>query len=166
MPQFSEQTLNYLRALRDRYPTAEAALAAIAGMRAALTLPKGTIHIISDVHGEYVKLTHVLRNASGSLRPLVEQTFGERLTQAEKLELLNLIYYPRETFMQRTFANDGERREYVRLACERKFELLRVISRRYDMATVERAFPASFRDSFRELLFGVFLERRDRKSVV
>ena len=159
MPQFHVQTLNYLRALRDRYPTAEAALAAIAGMRAALTLPKGTIHIISDVHGEYVKLTHVLRNASGSLRPLVEQTFGDRLTDAEKHELLNLIYYPRETFMQRKFADVAERRAFVRKTCALKFELLRVLSQRYDMATVERAFPPAFRASFRELLFGVFLER-------
>ena len=155
MPQFHEQTLIYLRALRDRYPTAEAALAAIAGMRAALTLPKGTIHIISDVHGEYVKLAHVLRNASGSLRPLVEQTFGDRLTQAEKLELLNLIYYPRETFMQHTCASIEERRAFVRKTCMMKFELLRVLSQRYDTATVERAFPASFRAAFRERRFGV-----------
>ena len=159
MSQFDEQTLIYLRALRDRYPTAEAALAAIAGLRAALTLPKGTIHVISDVHGEYAKLKHVIHNASGSLRPLVERTFGDRLTAAEKLELLNLIYYPRESFMQRTFGNDADRRAFVRLACSRKFELLRVLSRRYDMTTMEQVFPASFRAAFRELLFGPFLER-------
>ena len=83
MPPFDPQTLIYLRAVRDQFPTAEAALAAIAGLRATLTLPKGTIHVISDVHGEYVKLKHVINNASGSLRPLVDQTFGERLGNAE-----------------------------------------------------------------------------------
>ena len=159
MPPPDEPTLIYLRALRDRYPNAEAALAAIAGLRARLTLPKGTIHVISDVHGEYVKLKHVINNASGSLRPLVESTFGDRLTAAEKLELLNLIYYPRETFMQREFADDAERRKFVRVACAQKFELLRVLSRRYDMATMEQVFPANFRAAFRELLFGPFLER-------
>ncbi|HZJ14381.1 MAG TPA: fructose-bisphosphatase class III, partial [Chthoniobacteraceae bacterium] len=159
MPQFDEQTLIYLRALRDRFPTAEAALAAIAGLRAALTLPKGTTHVISDVHGEYVKLAHVLRNASGSLRPLVEQTFGTRLTDAEKRELLNMIYYPRETFMEQCFAGDHERQEFIRRICTWQFELLRVLSRRYDMATIEQVFPASFRAVFRELLFGKYLDR-------
>jgi fructose-1,6-bisphosphatase-3 len=112
MPPFDAQTLIFLRALRDQFPTAEAALAAIARLRATLTLPKGTIHVISDVHGEYVKLKHIINNASGSLRPLVDHTFGDRLAEAEKLELLNLIYYPRETFMQQTFEDAAVRREF------------------------------------------------------
>lgn len=160
MPQFSEQTLIYLRALRERFPTAEAALAAIAGLRATLTLPKGTIHVVSDVHGEYVKLKHIINNASGSLRPLVEQTFGDRLSGKEQHQLLNLIYYPRETFLQHSFADAAERGEFVRRVVGWKFELLRVLSRRYDLAALERVFPASFRAAFRELLYGVFLERR------
>jgi fructose-1,6-bisphosphatase III len=159
MPEFDAQTLIYLRAMRDQFPTAEAALAAIAGLRATLTLPKGTIHVISDVHGEYVKLKHVINNASGSLRPLIDQTFEARLSDAEKLRLANLIYYPRETFMQMKFAGDLERRDFVRQTCAREFELLRVLSRRYDMVTMERVFPASFRAAFRELLYGVYLER-------
>ncbi len=159
MPQFDPETLIYLRALRDQFPTAAAALAAIAGQRATLTLPKGTIHVISDVHGEYVKLKHIINNASGSLRPLVDQTFGDRLTDSEKLELLNLIYYPRETFMQQHLADGAARRDFVRRFCELEFELLRVLSRRYDMTTMEAVFPASFRSAFRELLYGVYLER-------
>ena len=159
MALFDDQTLIYLRALRDRYPNAEAALAAITGLRAALTLPKRTVHVISDIHGEYVKLAHVLRNASGSLRPLVERTFGDRLSAAEKLELLNVIYYPRETFLERGFTNADERRAFVRRVCERTFELLRVLARRYDLSTVEHVFPASFRATFRELLLGLFLNR-------
>lgn len=159
MPPFDAQTLIFLRALRDQFPTAEAALAAIARLRATLTLPKGTIHVISDVHGEYVKLKHIINNASGSLRPLVDHTFGDRLAETEKLELLNLIYYPRETFMQQTFADAAARRDFVRRVGALEFEILRVLSRRYDMATMEAVFPASFREAFRELLYGVYLER-------
>lgn len=159
MPEFDAQTLIFLRAMREQFPTSESALAAIAGIRATLTLPKGTIHVISDVHGEYVKLKHIINNASGSLRPLVDQTFGDRLDDAGKLELLNLIYYPRETFMQQQFADAEARRKFVRRVCGLEFELLRVISRRYDMATMEAVFPASFRAAFREMLYGVFLER-------
>jgi fructose-1,6-bisphosphatase-3 len=84
----NEQTLAYLRALSVQYPNTDATLAAIANLRAALTLPKGTIHVISDIHGEFKKLIHVMKNASGCLRPLVEHTFGKRLTAGEKLDLL------------------------------------------------------------------------------
>jgi fructose-1,6-bisphosphatase len=34
------------------------------------------VHIVSDVHGEHKKLQHILNNASGSLRPLVETLLG------------------------------------------------------------------------------------------
>ena len=37
-------------------------------LRAALSLPRGLVHVISDVHGEDAKLRHVINNASGSLR--------------------------------------------------------------------------------------------------
>ena len=68
-------TLQYLRALSYRMPTVESALAEIAHLRGVLTLPRGTVHVVSDVHGEFHKLEHILRNGSGSLRPLVEKTF-------------------------------------------------------------------------------------------
>jgi hypothetical protein len=48
---------------------------------------------------------------------------------------------------------------FVRRVCALEFEILRVLSRRYDMATMEAVFPASFREAFRELLYGVYLER-------
>ena len=59
----------YLSALAQQYPTAQAAIARIANLRAVLTLPTPTVHVVSDVHGEYIKFRHVVNNASGSLRP-------------------------------------------------------------------------------------------------
>jgi len=32
------------------------------------------VHVLSDVHGEYGKLRHVLNNVSGRLRPLVSRS--------------------------------------------------------------------------------------------
>ena len=40
-------------------------------------LPKGVIHVISDIHGDDTKLRHVINNASGTLRPLIEQLFDK-----------------------------------------------------------------------------------------
>ena len=91
-----------LKILADSVPTARAALAEAALLRAKCRLPKGVIHVISDVHGEDGKLRHVINNASGSLRPLVESIFNGRLSTTEQRQLLALIYYPREVMRTRT----------------------------------------------------------------
>src|SRR6188472_545682 len=93
-----ESSLIYLREVSRLYPNIDSALAKIAALRATLVLPKEGIHVISDIHGEFKKLKHIINNASGSLRLLVDQTFGSRLGVSEKIQILNLIYYPRETF--------------------------------------------------------------------
>src|SRR5258707_14779859 len=93
----SDADLTALRPLQRQYPTLDAALAEIARLSAELALPKGTIHVISDVHGDNVKLRHVINNASGTLRPLVEHHFSQRLSPQELQEFLTLIFYPRET---------------------------------------------------------------------
>src|SRR5436190_21618178 len=92
-----EQELTVLRPLARQFPTLDAALAEVARLSAERTLPKGTVHVISDVHGDDVKLRHVVNNASGTLRPLVERLFAGRLSPAELQEFLTLIFYPRET---------------------------------------------------------------------
>ena len=81
---FDEAELALLNALATDYTSADAALAEGAALRATLSLPKGTIHVISDVHGEDKKLRHVINNASGSLRPLVQRLFKDRLGENEQ----------------------------------------------------------------------------------
>src|SRR5262249_57331319 len=91
-----EPELAVLRPLGRQFPNIDSALAEIARLAAELTLPKGTIHVISDVHGESAKLRHVINNASGTLRPLVERLFADRLSPTEIQEFLTLIFYPKE----------------------------------------------------------------------
>src|SRR5262245_57193148 len=95
---FDAETIATLRALAQIYPDVDTVVARLAQLSAQLTLPKGTVHIVSDVHGEHKKLKHVINNASGMLRALVDEVFGARLLPEAKLELLNTIYYPREAF--------------------------------------------------------------------
>ena len=83
-----EREMAVLRPLAERFPNIDAAMAEIARLSAVLTLPKGTIHIISDIHGEDQKLRHVINNASGSLRPLVERVFAGRMEPAAFQEFL------------------------------------------------------------------------------
>ena len=159
--EFDEKTLVYLRALSTRYPTIDATLTAIARLKAILTLRKGTIHVISDVHGEFKKLIHVINNASGRLRQLVEEVFGDRLNEAKKLELLNLIYYPRETYNHLGIASASreERQTFLSEQICRQMEILRRLAQQYDLETVERVFPETDRTIFHELAFSPYLNR-------
>src|SRR5436309_15732857 len=117
----SEMTL--LQALSARYPTADLALAEASALRASLTLPKGTVHVVSDVHGEYKKLRHIINNASGSLRPLVESLFGSEMTAEEMQHFLAVIYYPHESieYFRPSLSGPNVRREWVRRTLRRQF---------------------------------------------
>jgi fructose-1,6-bisphosphatase III len=77
--ELSEQELATLRPLAREYPNVDSAMAEIARLSAILTLPKGTVHVISDIHGEDKKLRHVINNASGTLRPLAERLLASRM---------------------------------------------------------------------------------------
>jgi fructose-1,6-bisphosphatase-3 len=65
----SEEELARLQPLAREIPNIDSAIGEIARFSAELTLHKGTIHVISDVHGDDKKLRHVINNASGHLAP-------------------------------------------------------------------------------------------------
>ena len=161
MPTPAPASLAHLRALSYRVPDVPSALAETAHLSAILTLPRGTIHVVSDVHGEFQKLEHVLRNGSGSLRPLVERLFGERLDAAARTTLLNLVYYPRETWQRVTsgLADEAARAAFVRDTIVRELELLRVLMARYGLRHARRIFPPALSGVFDELLFSPLLAR-------
>lgn len=142
-----------LRALSYRFPTPEAALAEQAHLQAVLSLPMGTVHVVSDVHGEHKKLEHILRNASGTIRPLLAETFRDRLDEADQLALLELVYYPRESFRHATRELPAEARDALfRTRFVQMIELIRVLSRGYSLRHLERVTPGEHGALFRELV--------------
>jgi fructose-1,6-bisphosphatase-3 len=150
---FSEDELALLRSLSATYPTADAAVAEAAGLRAVLGLPMGTVHVLSDVHGEHAKLRHVINNASGSLRPLVDELFRARLGGGLMQEFLATLYYPRELIARRRTALEasGERRAWVMRTLEMQFEIVRALARGYRRIEVRELMPTEFRELFLEL---------------
>ncbi|MCX5688558.1 MAG: fructose-bisphosphatase class III, partial [Planctomycetota bacterium] len=76
--------LDVLEALAAKFPTVDEAISEASSLRAKLTLPMGVVHVISDVHGEDIKLRHVINNASGALRTLVEQTLSGKLSASDQ----------------------------------------------------------------------------------
>ncbi len=152
---FSLQEILALKALAQRFLNIDAAIAEIVHLEAVLNLPKGTVHVVSDVHGEYKKLQHILNNASGSLRPLVDKVFGQRLTGEDKQRLLNTIYYPAQMvqFLGLEEADPEVRTNFVRQTLRCQCEILAALTWRYSLKHIERAIPLEYRTLFRELMW-------------
>ena len=63
-----ENDLRYLKSLAKQYPTVAQAATEIVNLQAILSLPKGTEHFITDIHGEYEQFQHILKNGSGAIK--------------------------------------------------------------------------------------------------
>ncbi|MCG8418102.1 MAG: fructose-1,6-bisphosphatase [Proteobacteria bacterium] len=161
--QFGSAEIALLRLLAERFPTIDAAAAEIAHLRAVLTLPKGTVHVVSDVHGEHKKLQHIVNNASGFMRPFIDRVFGSKLGAGEKQILLNTIYYPSQLFEHLGLrrGQHGDRAAFVKRTIRRQFKLLQALRSRHTLDHVEDLFPDHYRKLFRELLWEA---REDRQS--
>ncbi|MDT7806853.1 MAG: fructose,6-bisphosphatase [Acidobacteriota bacterium] len=155
MTRLDPSELTLLQALAARYPTADLALAEAAALRASLLLPKGTVHVVSDVHGEYKKLRHIINNASGSLRPLVEVLFEGEMDAEEIKQFLAVIYYPHEAIEHwRPALQDRDaRREWVRRTLRRQFRIVLALASTRRLRDLRETFPAERRELFEELLF-------------
>lgn len=151
----SAADLAALRPLSRLFPTIDAALAEVARLSAELTLPNGTIHIISDIHGDDIKLRHVINNASGTLRPLVEKLFAQRLTPAEAQELLALILYPRETLerLEPSWRDAADQQIFAARMLGLLFEVIHSLVRCSSLARILRLLPPVCRDLLDDLLF-------------
>src|SRR5215470_13141156 len=129
---FRERELVGLHALSREVPNIDAAVAEVARYSAELTLPQGTIHVISDIHGEDQKLRHVINNASGTLRPLIERLFREYVTPARFREMLTLIFYPAEVVgrLEKTLRGEEAQKAYARSTLYDLFAVVRVLAAR------------------------------------
>src|SRR6476659_10004697 len=147
--------------LAREIPNIDSAVAEIARLSAELTLPKGTIHVISDIHGEDKKLRHVINNASGTLRPLVQKLFAEMLIPAEFQEFLTLIFYPAEVVerLEHTLQDPDQLRSFCTRTLRHEFELVRVLAARYSLKRAMEVFPAEFRELMTEMLHEPTTER-------
>ncbi len=156
-----EFELAKLHPLSREIPNIDFANAEIARFSAELTLPRGTIHVISDIHGEDKKLRHVINNASGTLRRLVESLFRDRMDPERFQELLTLIFYPAEVVegLERTLQSPEAQKSYAMRTLHDLFEVVRVLAARRSLKHAVRVFPVEYRDLFSEILYEPSTER-------
>jgi fructose-1,6-bisphosphatase-3 len=149
-----EQELTLLRPLARQFPNLDAALAEIARLSAERTLPKGAIHVISDIHGDDTKLRHVINNASGTLRPLIEKLFNPSLDHAELQELIALTFYPRETLerVRPTLPDAKAEQQFCKRFLPCLFAIIRKLSPHYSRQRVRSVMPKEFAGLIEDLL--------------
>jgi fructose-1,6-bisphosphatase-3 len=153
MPSLSPDRLAHLQSLSHQFPSPRAAIAESSALRASLTLPAPTVHVISDIHGEDVKLRHVISNASGAMRLLVDEVLGDRLDPAERDRFLAVLYYPREAMnhYSREIVASGRREAWVFQTLTMQFEIVRRLRARVRRAAFEALLPWEYRELFIEL---------------
>ena len=66
------QRLRLLRLLASQYPNRCSVYSKLINLKSELSLPKGTEHFISDIHGEYEAFCHIINNASGVIKDKVK----------------------------------------------------------------------------------------------
>ncbi len=127
----------YLLELSKKYPNSNAVISEIINLNAILSLPKGTEHFLSDIHGEYEAFLHIRRNASGVIRNKVDKLFSKTVTERERAELATLIYYPEEKLMQLEEKVDNVL-DWYEITIIRLLEVCRLVSSKYTRSKVRK----------------------------
>ena len=146
----SQGTLKYLRLLAEQYPTVESLCTEITRLGAQLSLPKGTEHFMSDIHGEYEAFCHIMNNCSGVIREKVHLWLPE-LSAQEADALCTLIYYPEAVLKQQEQKTDVPE-EWYRTQLERMLKLARMLSSKYTRDKVRGLMPQDWAFLLDELM--------------
>ena len=149
----------YLRLLSEKFPNAQAVVTELINLRAILSLPKGTEHFVSDLHGESSAFIHMIKNASGVVRKKVDEVFGDTLDEEEKRALCALIYYPDERLEIEDKTHDWYKRRLSQVV-----EVARAVTIKYSRSKVEKLLPQDYAYVIRELLHESNLEQHDRQT--
>ena len=148
-----DNDIRYLKCLAKRYPTIAETATEIINLQSILSLPKGTEHFITDIHGEHDQFQHIIKNASGAIKRKIEDAFGSTISEKEKRTLATLIYYPKEKLAQivqtEKYIDDWYAVTLYRLVC-----VCKRTSSKYTRSKVRKAMPQEFAHIIEELLTG------------
>ena len=169
------QNEQYLRRLGEKFPYAQSVISELINLRAILSLPKGTEHFVSDLHGESMAFIHMIKNASGVIRKKVDEIYGDTMPEEEKRALCALIYYPDERIklIKRTLNKgktlEGEPQkcamdEWYRKRLHQVVDVARAVTIKYSRSKVHKLLPNDYAYVIKELLHESSLEQKDRQN--
>ena len=135
--------IRYLKGLAKQYPTIPAAATEIINLQAILSLPKGTEHFITDIHGEYDQFQHIMKNGSGAIKRKIEEEFCNSLSVAEKKNIAILIYYP-ELKLKQVVRQEDNMEDWYKVTLYRLIRICKSASSKYTRSKVRKALPKDF----------------------
>ena len=147
----SSYTKEYLELLSEKYPCEADVCMEIINLRSILALPMGTEHFISDLHGEYAAVRHILNNCSGVILEKVRRLFEKSAGEEKCRSLCTLIYYPREVLAamrEKGNVRDDELVEIIRMLRM----LAEMLSSKYTRGYVRRQMSPKWAGVLDELL--------------
>ena len=156
--------LRYLTLLSERFPNSKAVITELINLRAILSLPKGTEHFVSDLHGESSAFIHTIKNASGVIRHKIDDLFGDEMSETEKRALCALIYYPDERIelVQRSLykwvdgldegIGDFSIEDWYRIRLHQVVVVARAVTIKYSRSKVRKMLPKDYAYIIDELL--------------
>ena len=133
----------HLEVLSEMYPSIAAASTEIINLQAILNLPKGTEHVLSDIHGEADQFFHVLKNGSGAVRAKIDDEFGNSLCIRDKKQLETLIYYPAEK-LDLIEKEEAELDDWYKITLHRLIQVCKRAASKYTRSKVRKALPKDF----------------------
>lgn len=147
-----EYRTQYLKLLKESYPTIQSACAEIITLQSKQRLPKLTEHFLSDIHGEYEPFLHILKNASGVVKYKIDDVYSRTLSADERNTLATLIYYPKEKLeliKQKTENMD----DWYKITLYRLIDVCRLVAEKYTRDHIYKRLPENFGKTIDELLF-------------
>lgn len=158
----------YLRLLSDKFPNSDAVVSEIINLQAILSLPKGTEHFVSDLHGASSAFIHMIKNASGVVRRKVDDIYKDQLAEQEKRALCALIYYPDERIelvhsqglsIEALPFSNPDMDDWYRRRLHQVLDVTRAVSVKYSRSKVRKLLPKKFAYVIEELLHESSLEQ-------
>lgn len=143
--------LTFLRSLSKQFPTIASASTEIINLQSILSLPKGTEHFITDIHGEYEQFNHVMKNGSGAVRRKIDEEFSNTISEHDKRSLATLIYYPEEK-LELIQENEEFLEDWYTITLHRLVQMTKRSSSKYTRSKVRKALPKNFAYVIEELI--------------
>lgn len=149
-----KRELKYLELLSEQFPNISEVTSEIINLEAIMELPKATEHFISDLHGEFEAVAHVLRNGAGNVKEKIHEVFSGHLTESEMNQLATIIYYPERKIASIIEKLDKEEHEaFYRFTILALVELGQFVVSKYTRSKVRKAMDPNMSYIMEELLF-------------
>ena len=147
-----EYNIDYLKLLKEQYPTIQSACAEIIALESQQKLPKLTEHFMSDIHGEHESFLHILSNASGVIKDKIDMIFAKTLSEKERDTLSTLIYYPKRK-LDIIKAKTENIDDWYKITLYRLIEVCRATASKYTRKHISTMLPKTFGGIIDELLY-------------